>query len=91
MILHHVFTIAGAVSSCDAASTGTSREYSAHMVATVLTAIFQGSVSSSDVGNEKFYGAARGRCEGLAMAFPGLISTIGYILPPESHQLLSCS
>lgn len=45
LILLHVFTIAGAVSGCAAASSGTTRWYSAHMVATVLTAIFQGSVS----------------------------------------------
>ncbi|KAF7842096.1 Transmembrane protein [Senna tora] len=45
MILHHVFTIIGVVSGCAAASARTSREYSAHMVATVLTAIFHGSVS----------------------------------------------
>ncbi|KAF7836100.1 UPF0496 protein 4-like [Senna tora] len=45
LILQHVFTIVGAVSGCAAASAGTSREYSTHMVATVLTAIFQGSVS----------------------------------------------
>ncbi|KAI4353305.1 hypothetical protein L6164_002264 [Bauhinia variegata] len=46
LILLHVFTIAGAVSGCAAAaSAGTNRWYSAHMVATVLTAIFQGSVS----------------------------------------------
>ncbi|RDX91983.1 hypothetical protein CR513_25946, partial [Mucuna pruriens] len=42
-ILLHIFTIAGAVSGC--AAVGTNRWYSAHMVATVLTAIFQGSVS----------------------------------------------
>ena len=45
LILLHVFTIAGAVSGCAAASSGTNRWYAAHMVATVLTAIFQGSVS----------------------------------------------
>nr|WAU86952.1 birch protein [Betula platyphylla] len=45
LILLHVFTIAGAVSGCAAASSGTSRWYAAHMVTTVLTAIFQGSVS----------------------------------------------
>ncbi|XP_027352832.1 uncharacterized protein LOC113863446 [Abrus precatorius] len=43
LILLHVFTIAGAISGC--AAVGTNRWYSAHMVATVLTAIFQGSVS----------------------------------------------
>ncbi|PKI45116.1 hypothetical protein CRG98_034500 [Punica granatum] len=47
LILLHVFTIIGAVSGCAAASTGGGRGkwYAAHMVATVLTAIFQGSVS----------------------------------------------
>ncbi|KAJ7978300.1 Transmembrane protein [Quillaja saponaria] len=45
LILLHVLTIVGSVSGCSAASTWTSRWYSAHMVATVLTAIFQGSVS----------------------------------------------
>ncbi|KAI9078435.1 hypothetical protein K1719_039654 [Acacia pycnantha] len=45
LILLHVLTIAGAVSGCAAASAGASLWYSAHMVATVLTAIFQGSVS----------------------------------------------
>ncbi|KAI4368262.1 hypothetical protein MLD38_016838 [Melastoma candidum] len=45
VILLHVFTIVGAVSGCTAASSGTWRWYAAHMVMTVLTAIFQGSVS----------------------------------------------
>ncbi|CBI18793.3 uncharacterized protein LOC100267455 [Vitis vinifera] len=45
LILLHILTITGAVSGCAAASTGTSRWYAAHMVTTVLTAIFQGSVS----------------------------------------------
>ncbi|KAJ4836474.1 hypothetical protein Tsubulata_043922 [Turnera subulata] len=45
LILLHILTIAGAVSGCAAASSGTNRWYAAHMVATVLTAIFQGSVS----------------------------------------------
>ncbi|KDP26923.1 hypothetical protein JCGZ_18081 [Jatropha curcas] len=45
LILLHVLTIIGAVSGCAAASSGTNRWYAAHMVATVLTAIFQGSVS----------------------------------------------
>ena len=46
LILLHIFTIAGAVFGCAAAgSSGPSRWYAAHMVATVLTAIFQGSVS----------------------------------------------
>ncbi|KAK9159678.1 hypothetical protein Syun_006019 [Stephania yunnanensis] len=44
-ILLHVFTIAGAISGCAAISAETNRWYAAHMVATVLTAIFQGSVS----------------------------------------------
>ncbi|XP_061368563.1 uncharacterized protein LOC133311522 [Gastrolobium bilobum] len=44
LILLHVLTIAGAVAGCAAVS-GANRWYSAHMVATVLTAIFQGSVS----------------------------------------------
>ncbi|GMH13054.1 hypothetical protein Nepgr_014895 [Nepenthes gracilis] len=45
LILLHLLTIAGAISGCAAASQGTSRWYGTHMVATVLTAIFQGSVS----------------------------------------------
>ncbi|XP_043703691.1 uncharacterized protein LOC122653812 [Telopea speciosissima] len=45
LILLHVFTIAGSISGCNAASSGTNRWYAAHMVFTVLTAIFQGSVS----------------------------------------------
>ncbi|KAF6164657.1 hypothetical protein GIB67_032885 [Kingdonia uniflora] len=45
VILLHMFTIAGAIAGCAAASSGTSRWYATHMVATVLTAIFQGSVS----------------------------------------------
>ncbi|KAG6763849.1 hypothetical protein NC651_020043 [Populus alba x Populus x berolinensis] len=45
LILLHVLTIVGAVSGCAAASSGTNKWYAAHMVATVLTAIFQGSVS----------------------------------------------
>ncbi|KAI3459106.1 hypothetical protein Pfo_015769 [Paulownia fortunei] len=47
-ILLQVITIAGAVSGCAAASrtaTSAGKFYGAHMVATVLTAIFQGSVS----------------------------------------------
>ncbi|XWS58907.1 hypothetical protein CRYUN_Cryun08bG0074700 [Craigia yunnanensis] len=62
LILLHVLTIAGAVSGCAAASSGTNRWYAAHMVATVLTAIFQGSVSvliftrtSDFLGNLKSY------------------------------------
>ncbi|PON55389.1 Transmembrane protein [Parasponia andersonii] len=45
LILLHVLTIVGAVSGCAAASAGSGKWYGAHMVATVLTAIFQGSVS----------------------------------------------
>ncbi|KAL6577971.1 hypothetical protein OROMI_010299 [Orobanche minor] len=45
LVLLHIITIAGAVSGCAAASHGGSKSYGAHMVATVLTAIFQGSVS----------------------------------------------
>ncbi|KAL1323328.1 hypothetical protein HN51_033662 [Arachis hypogaea] len=45
LILLHAFTIAGAVSGCAAVSGDANRWYSAHMVATVLTAIFQGSIS----------------------------------------------
>ncbi|KAL7148424.1 hypothetical protein ABFS83_06G177300 [Erythranthe nasuta] len=46
LVLLHIITIAGAVSGCAAASRGGgSKFYGAHMVATVLTAIFQGSVS----------------------------------------------
>ncbi|XP_061373048.1 uncharacterized protein LOC133315433 [Gastrolobium bilobum] len=45
LILLHIFTIAGAISGCAAVSSGTGPLYSVHMVATVLTAIFQGSVS----------------------------------------------
>ncbi|KAB2059823.1 hypothetical protein ES319_A11G333400v1 [Gossypium barbadense] len=45
LILLHIITIAGAISGCAAASSGTNGWYATHMVATVLTAIFQGSVS----------------------------------------------
>ncbi|XP_077229024.1 uncharacterized protein LOC143861941 [Tasmannia lanceolata] len=45
LILLHIFTIAAAISGCAAATAGTNRWYAAHMVVTVLTAIFQGSVS----------------------------------------------
>ncbi|CAK9149089.1 unnamed protein product [Ilex paraguariensis] len=45
LILLHILTIAGAVSGCAAASSGAGKWYGAHMVSTVLTAIFQGSVS----------------------------------------------
>ncbi|XP_022719837.1 uncharacterized protein LOC111277695 [Durio zibethinus] len=62
LILLHVLTVAGAVSGCAAASSGTNRWYAAHMAATVLTAIFQGSVSvliftrtSDFLGNLKSY------------------------------------
>ncbi|CAN6575254.1 hypothetical protein FF1_010805 [Malus domestica] len=46
LILLHVLTIAGAISGCAAAgSRSSSKWYGAHMVSTVLTAIFQGSVA----------------------------------------------
>ncbi|XP_073293384.1 uncharacterized protein [Primulina huaijiensis] len=49
LILLHIITIAGAIFGCAAASkasiSGAKKFYGAHMVATVLTAIFQGSVS----------------------------------------------
>ncbi|KAL2920817.1 hypothetical protein RDABS01_012308 [Bienertia sinuspersici] len=46
LILLHVITIGGAISGCAAANGGVSNKwYGLHMVATVLTAIFQGSVS----------------------------------------------
>ncbi|XP_057962819.1 uncharacterized protein LOC131154216 [Malania oleifera] len=45
LILLHILTIVGAISGCAAASAGTNRWYGAHMVTTVLTAIFQGSVA----------------------------------------------
>ncbi|GMG99955.1 hypothetical protein Nepgr_001795 [Nepenthes gracilis] len=45
LILLHLLTITGAISGCAAASKGSGRWYGAHMAATVLTAIFQGSVS----------------------------------------------
>lgn len=41
----HLLTILGALAGCHAASTGGTRWYGAHMAATVLTAIFQGSIS----------------------------------------------
>ncbi|GAB2280124.1 hypothetical protein Dimus_014761 [Dionaea muscipula] len=44
-ILLHIITIAGAVSGCAAASGGSNRWYVCHIVSTVLTGIFQGSVS----------------------------------------------
>lgn len=46
LLLLHAFTIAGAAFGCAAASSaGPSRWYSSHLIATVLAAIFQGSVS----------------------------------------------
>lgn len=45
LILLHIITIAGAIAGCNAATMGSTKWYAAHMVATVLTAIFQGSVS----------------------------------------------
>ncbi|XP_047336525.1 uncharacterized protein LOC124940088 [Impatiens glandulifera] len=45
LIFLHVLTIAGAVSGCAAASGSGRRWYGAQMVATVVTAIFQGSVA----------------------------------------------
>ncbi|XP_021772282.1 uncharacterized protein LOC110736382 [Chenopodium quinoa] len=41
----HLLTILGALAGCHAASTGGTRWYGAHMAATVLTAIFQGSIA----------------------------------------------
>ncbi|XP_047938248.1 uncharacterized protein LOC125185881 [Salvia hispanica] len=47
LILLHIVTIGGAVSGCAAATrrVGGGKFYGAHMVATVLTAIFQGSIA----------------------------------------------
>ncbi|KAL6504594.1 hypothetical protein OROHE_023352 [Orobanche hederae] len=45
LVLLHIITIAGTISECVAASHGGSKSYDVHMVVTVLTAIFQGSVS----------------------------------------------
>ncbi|XP_022965972.1 uncharacterized protein LOC111465691 [Cucurbita maxima] len=45
IIFLHAFTIAGAVSGCAMASAATGRWFGVHMVFTVLTAIFQGSVA----------------------------------------------
>nr|XP_043610971.1 uncharacterized protein LOC122582618 [Erigeron canadensis] len=45
LVLLHVITIGGAISGCNAVSAGSNKWYAFHMVATVLTAIFQGSVS----------------------------------------------
>ncbi|XP_021774818.1 uncharacterized protein LOC110738718 [Chenopodium quinoa] len=44
-ILLHILTIGGAVSGCAASSAGSHKWYAFHMVSTVLTAIFQGSVA----------------------------------------------
>ncbi|KAL2526251.1 hypothetical protein Adt_11305 [Abeliophyllum distichum] len=64
LILLHIITIGGAISGCAAANAarGATKWYGAHMVATVLTAIFQGSVSvliftrpSDFLGNLKSY------------------------------------
>ncbi|KAF9613202.1 hypothetical protein IFM89_006303 [Coptis chinensis] len=44
LILLHVFTITGVVFGCTAATNGTNKWYTSHMVFIVLTAIFQGSV-----------------------------------------------
>ncbi|KAG6384264.1 hypothetical protein SASPL_155934 [Salvia splendens] len=47
LILLHIVTIGGAISGCAAATrrVGGGKFYGAHMVATVLTAIFQGSIA----------------------------------------------
>ncbi|XP_022996789.1 uncharacterized protein LOC111491920 [Cucurbita maxima] len=45
IIFLHAFTIAGAISGCAMASAATGRWYGVHMVFTVLTAIFQGSLT----------------------------------------------
>lgn len=47
LIFLHILTIGGAISGCSAASSSSSsgKWYALHMVSTVLTAIFQGSVS----------------------------------------------
>ncbi|XP_068664581.1 uncharacterized protein [Aristolochia californica] len=45
LILLHIWTIGGAIFGCHAATAGTNRCHAVHMVATVLTAIFQGSVA----------------------------------------------
>ncbi|CAL5336958.1 unnamed protein product [Camellia sinensis] len=47
LIFLHILTILGAIFGCTAVSdgSGSNKWYGAHMVATVLTAIFQGSVS----------------------------------------------
>ncbi|GAA0158654.1 hypothetical protein Leryth_024759 [Lithospermum erythrorhizon] len=45
LIFLQIFTISGAVFGCTAVSEGSNKWYAAHMIATVLTAVFQGSVS----------------------------------------------
>ncbi|XVF37556.1 hypothetical protein REPUB_Repub20aG0018900 [Reevesia pubescens] len=45
LILLHVITIIASVSGCSVATSGSNKSYAAHMVAMVLTSIFQGSVS----------------------------------------------
>ncbi|XP_071713749.1 uncharacterized protein [Rutidosis leptorrhynchoides] len=45
LILLHVITIAGAIAGCNATTSGSTKLYALHMIAAVLTAIFQGSVS----------------------------------------------
>ncbi|KAJ4723757.1 Transmembrane protein [Melia azedarach] len=45
LILLHVLTILIAVFACTVATSGSGKWYATHMVATVLTAIFQGSIS----------------------------------------------
>ncbi|KAK8921384.1 hypothetical protein KSP39_PZI019991 [Platanthera zijinensis] len=45
LILLYAVTIAGAISGCAAANSSSGKWHGAHMVATVLTAIFQGSVA----------------------------------------------
>lgn len=45
LILLHILTISGAIAGCAAASSGAGKWYVAHMMVTVLTAIFEGSVS----------------------------------------------
>ncbi|KAI3911633.1 hypothetical protein MKW92_030252 [Papaver armeniacum] len=45
LILLHVLTTAAAISGCAVAAAKTNKWYAPHMVATVLTAIFQGAVS----------------------------------------------
>ncbi|WOG86930.1 hypothetical protein DCAR_0206149 [Daucus carota subsp. sativus] len=62
LILLHILTIGGAVTGCTAASAGSNKWYAAHLITTVVTAIFQGSVAvvifsstSSFLGNLKSY------------------------------------